>query len=529
MRERHGLLQSASLIGLCTVLSRILGYVRDSRIAFLLGAGAEADAFNAAYRVVNLLRRLVGEGAVGAAFIPVFSRYFSEDKRREAWVFADAAFAAMTVILAVVSGIGMLASPLIIRVLASGFAATPGKIAMAAELSRAMFPYLLMIGLAGLGMGMLHSLRRFGPPAFAPVLANVAIVGFSFLGGLFSTPSMALAAGVVVGGVLQAVVQFPALRREGWRPRLFRGLAAVRHHPELWRLARRMGPVVFGMGVVQLNVLVGIQFASRMKEGSVTAIGLADRVVELALGTYAIAISTAILPLLSRQAAEGRRDDLRATLGFACRLVLFITVPAGVGLAVLRAPIVEVLFQHGAFDARAAALTAWPLLFFALGLPAFSMVKILAPAFYASDDAMGPVRAAILAMTLNVALNVAFFGPLGHGGPALAASLAAYGNAGDLVFAFRRRYGGFGLRNLGVSLARCGAASAAMGLAAYLAIHIPGLYAGSKTQKAVALAFAIGAALGVYFGAARLMGASEPGELRGAWRSKGGDDEYRMD
>ncbi|HEX5000624.1 MAG TPA: murein biosynthesis integral membrane protein MurJ [Terriglobia bacterium] len=523
MNERHGLLKSASLISSFTAISRILGYARDSRIAYLLGAGAEADAFNAAYRIANLLRRLVGEGAVSAAFIPVFSRYLAigrEEKGDDVWEFADAALLGLTTTLLGVTALGMLAAPEIARVFLSGFASVPGKLEMVVTLSRVMFPYALFMGLAALAMGVLHGMRRFGAPAFGPIVANVVIIGSSFLSGFFSSASMALAVGVVAGGALQVVVQIPFLAAGGWRPRWRSGISRALAHPEVRRVATRIGPMILGMGAFQINVLVSLQFASRLEQGSVTAIGLADRVVELALGSYAVAISAAALPLLAHQVAEGRIEEMKSTMGFACRMVLFVTIPAGVGLAALRGPIIEALFQHGAFDARATALTMPPLLLFALGLPAFSLVKIMAPAFYAAGEATTPVLAALTAIGGNIALNVAFGSSLGSGGPALSTSLAAYLNAGFLIVVFLRRHGDFGIRGVGRAAAAAVAASALMAVTALAVIRAPHVYEGMIVQKAAALAVAIGAGLIAYLGGSRLLGARELGELWIAVRAR---------
>ena len=220
-------------------------------------------------------------------------------------------------------------------------------------------------------MGVLNSFGRFGASAFAPVLLNLSIIALSFFSDFFPNPAIALSVGVVIGGVLQILIQIPSLLRTGWRLRWFWDLA----HPGVRRVAALIGPRLFGIGIVQIDVLVGTQFASHMIEGSVASIGLADRVMELVLGGYAIALSTAVLPLLARQAAANRMEDMKGTLTFAMRLILFITLPATVGLILLRVPIIEVLFEGGEFDAQSTALTAWALMFFAVGLSAFSMIK----------------------------------------------------------------------------------------------------------------------------------------------------------
>src|SRR5262249_40978095 len=268
MHEHRQLLKSASLISALTLVSRVFGYIRDSRIAFLLGASTAADAYTTAYRIPNLLRRLVGEGAVSAAFIPVFSRYIVDEKEEDAWEFANALLTVITFVLTAVTITGILLSPLVIRLFASGFADTPGKLALTATLNRIMFPYIFLISVAALAMGILNSFHRFGAPAFSPIVLNLSMIGFSFLGSLFGDLTKPLAVGVVVGGVLQLAIQLPALVNMGWKIR-FR---ADFHHPGVQRVVKLMGPVIFGAGIVQVNVLVDTQFASYLQEGSVTAI-----------------------------------------------------------------------------------------------------------------------------------------------------------------------------------------------------------------------------------------------------------------
>jgi putative peptidoglycan lipid II flippase len=510
MSEHRHLIKSASLISALTIVSRTFGYIRDSRIAFLLGAGTAADAYTTAYRIPNLLRRLVGEGAVSAAFIPVFTRYIAEGKEDEGWNFANTMLTIITIFLTAVTVAGILLSPQIVRLFASGFGSTPGKLELTATLNRIMFPYIFLISLSALSMGILNSFHRFGAPAFAPVVLNLTMIAFSFMGGLFGDVTRTLAAGVVAGGILQLAIQVPALFESGWKIRFKMDF----HHPGVQRVMKLIVPVIFGVGIVQVNVLVDTQFASYLREGSVTAIHIADRVMELVLGVYAVAISTVILPLLSRQAALRQMEELKTTLNFATRLILFITIPATVGLVLLRHEIIEVLFQHGEFNAASTDLTAWPLPFFALGLSAFSMVKVIVPAFYALQDTRTPVKIAFVAMFLNIGLNFLFIRPLQNGGPPLATSASALFNSIALLVIFYRRYGTFGLGEIVRSVAKFAVASAALGIVAYLMIHWPGLYEGRTSQKVAALGVTIAAAGAAYFAVAYLLRVQELSELR---------------
>jgi putative peptidoglycan lipid II flippase len=273
--------------------------------------------------------------------------------------------------------------------------------------------------------------------------------------------------------------------------------------------------LLFGVGIVQVNVFVDTQFASYMGEGAMASINFADRIMELVLGGYAVALSTAILPLLSRQAAEMRLVEMRSTLNFAIRVILFVTLPATVGLVLLRTPIVQVLFEHGEFDVASTALTAKPLIFFALGLSMFSLMKIIVPAFYALHDTRTPVLIAFVAMLLNIVFNFMFFRPLHNGGPPLATSLSAAFSSIALIVVFRRRHGSLGLRRIASSLAKFAVASATMAAVAYLLIHIPGFYTGQFFQKAMALLISIVLATVTYFGTAYALRAREFAEMGG--------------
>jgi putative peptidoglycan lipid II flippase len=382
-------------------------------------------------------------------------------------------------------------------------------------LNRIMFPYLAFVSLSALVMGVLNSLHRFAAPAFAPVMLNLSVIGFSFFSGAFREPAVALAVGVVVGGILQIVIQIPSLRATGWRLRWVWNL----RHPGVLRVSKLMGPLIFGIGIVQINVLIDLQFATYMGEGAFASINYADRIMELVLGGYAIALSTAVLPLLSRQAAEERLGEMRTTLNFSIRLILFVTLPATAGLILLGTPIVEILFERGEFTAESTALTVNALIYFALGLSLFSLMKIIVPAYYALHDTRTPVMIAFLAMLLNLALNFVFFfvffDRLRNGGPPLATSISALFSCIVLFVIFRNRHGALGLRSIAVSIGKFLIATVVMGVVAYAVIHIPEFYAGSFWQRATALVVSIAAATGTYFATAYLLRARELTEMGG--------------
>ena len=511
MSEHGSVLKSTSTITALTVVSRVFGYIRDRRITHLLGTGDLGDAYSVAFRIPNILRRLVGEGAVSAAFIPVFSEYLAEGKKEQGWEFVNAILSAAIVVMSIVVIVSVLGSSYIVTFFASGF--PPDKLHVTTVLNRIIFPYIGLVSISAIAMGVLNSYGRFVASAFAPVLLNVSIITLSYFSDFFSNPAVALSVGVVIGGVLQILVQVPSLIRTGWRLRLLWNLG----HPGVRRVAALIGPRLFGIGIVQIDVLVGTQFASHMIEGSVASIGLADRVMELVLGGYAIALSTAVLPLLARQALADRMHDMKQTLCFALRLVLFITLPASVGLIILRRPIIEVLFQSGKFDAQSTALTAWALMFFAIGLSAFSMIKIIVQAFYVLHDTWTPVVIGLFSLMINIACNFLFFAWLQNGGPALATSVAAFFDIFSLLFIFRMRYGSLGLREVARSSTKFVLASLFMGVLTYAFIKIPGLYAGTATQRASILTVSIVLAAATYLAAARLLRVRELREMGGVF------------
>jgi putative peptidoglycan lipid II flippase len=365
-------------------------------------------------------------------------------------------------------------------------------------------------------MGVLNSFGRFGAPAFAPIALNVSIITLSFFADLFPNPAEALSVGVVLGGLMQILVQVPSLVRSGWRLRWLWNVA----HPGVRHVAALIAPRLFGIGIVQIDVLVGIQFASHMVEGSVASIGLADRVMELVLGGYVVALSTAVLPLLARQAATNRLAEMKDTICFAMRLVLFITLPATIGLILLRVPIIEVLFERGEFDQRSTALTAWALMFFALGLSGFSMLKIIVQAFYAIHDTWTPVVVGGVSLIINIVCNFLFFNWLRNGGPPLATSVAAFFDTFVLMLVFRFRHGTLGLRAVARSCLKFLLASSVMGIAAFYFIRIPGVYGGTVAQRSLTLATTIALASAIYFGMAKLLHMRELQEMGGIFTHK---------
>lgn len=461
MSENTRVTKAAGVVGAATLLSRMFGFIRDVVIAWFFGAGLSSDAFFVAFRVPNLLRRLFAEGSLSIAFIPVFTEYLTVKGKEEAFKLAGAAIWLLSMILAVVAVFGILLSPVIIKVVAPGFIDSPEKFFLTVNLTRIMFPYIFFIGLVALSMGILNSLGHFAAPALAPVFLNVAMIcSVFFISPHMSDPVTGLAIGVLIGGVLQLALQIPFLIKKGlyfWqRVKIF--------HPGLKRIGVLMLPAVFGAAVYQINILVGTILASLLPEGSVSYLYYADRLVQFPLGIFAIATATAILPSLSRQAASRDLEAVKTTFAYAMNLVLFITIPSMVGLIVLREPIVALLFKRGIFDSEATQLTAYALLYYSIGLWAFSGVRIVVATFYALQDTRTPVRMAVISIIANIVLGIILMGPLAHGGLALSTSLASMLNLGLLVRALKIKLGSLGLRSIAESACKSVLCAAIMGI-----------------------------------------------------------------
>jgi putative peptidoglycan lipid II flippase len=525
LTEKGKILKSASVIALATVISRICGYLRDQRVALLLGTSPAADSFILAFRIPNLIRRMTGEGALGASFIPVFTGYLRGKPSKEAWQFAQRAFWDIAVILAVVAALGSVFSRQIVGSL-TVLGVSHARWDLAIYLNRIIFPCVLFVGLAALAGAILNSFYRFGLAASTSILFNVVFIAFSF-GVLYRpimnwappayrTPAVALAVGILVGAALQLVMQLPALAKLGMRFRL----DVTFDDPGVKKVGKLMVPMFFGAGVFQINFFVDTIFAasSRMPEGSISSLYVADRLMELVLGSYAIALSTALLPTMSHQAAEGKYQEMKHTFGFALRVASFITIPAAVGLILLRVPITQVLFQHGEFMARSTALTAHALLFYSLGLPAFAAIRLITPMYYSTQDTLTPTKVGACAVVLHVALNIILLFGFGrylwNASPALASSLAAYFNFAALFLIFRGRYGSLGAAAIFSSLGKMALCAAAMCATCFVALKYSHLAALEHfLAKAAWLAAIIIVSSGIYFALAWALRCEELPEL----------------
>lgn len=517
------LLKSAFAMTIVTLLSRVLGLVREQVRSYFLGTGAGSDAFGLASTIPNLLRRLFAEGATTAAFVPVFTETMKRESRTDLWVFASRFLTLLTIVVTIVTCIGILLSPWLVHTFfAEGFQEVPGKVALTIVLTQVMFPYLTLISIAAVIQGILNSFHIFSPSAFTSVLLNIAIIACAAaLSDVFPDPSYAFATGFLVGGVAQIAFQLPWLRQVGarlrptahfWSPRVRRTLAI-------------MAPGVFSAGIYQINVFVSQLVASRLHEGSIAALQYSIRLQELVLGVFVISLTTVILPTLSAQLVDEDRTEARETLRFSLGLLALVTVPATVGLVLLAAPVTRLLFQHGEFDAASTHMTAVALYFHTLGIYPIAVGRVVQQAFFAMEDQRTPMLVGALSMVVNVALC---FGlpPLldpqaAHGGVALAGSVAAAVNALVLVVLLRGRLGRIGARALTRSFARILFAAAVMGAGVWALMRLWDFDAATG-RLVLALKVVVATALGValFLGAARAVRTPELGELRRLVRRK---------
>ncbi|WP_242341092.1 MULTISPECIES: murein biosynthesis integral membrane protein MurJ [Anaeromyxobacter] len=504
-----------------TMISRVLGLARDQLFAILIGANRFSDAFVVAFRIPNLLRDLFAEGALSSAFVPAFADAHRNRGREAAYRLGNAVVALVLLAVGILTALGVVFAGGLVAVIAPGLEAS----GLAALLARIMMPFLLLVSLAAVAMGMLNAQSRFTAPAIAPALFNVGSIAVGL--GLWAAgwpPERAVvgwAVGTMVGGVMQLAAQLPALHALGFRirPTLARDALA---DPGLRRIGRLMGAAVVGLSATQVNILVNTVFASH-QVGANTWLQMAFRLMQLPLGVFGVAIATVAGAGVAQRAAARDMPAVKATLGAAMRHVAFLNVPSAVGLAVLARPIISMIYEHGRFRPEDTAATAQALVFYAIGLYAYSGVKVFAPAFYALDEARVPVVGSVLGMASNVALNVTLWPVLGFRGVALGTSIAAGVNFLVLAFAWRRRHGGLGGVGIAAQLGRVLVATAVLGVAAWATEHGLSrlLGAGGGLGRQLSLGLVPVAAGGLaYLAAARALGIAELTELLGAVRRR---------
>jgi putative peptidoglycan lipid II flippase len=511
--EKMAMTRAAGVVGLWTSVSRIMGFVRDLVIAYFLGAGSGADAFFVAFRIPNLLRRLFGEGAFSAAFIPTYVETLRKDGVTEGEHLARITFTFAAIVLAIITVTGIVFSPWIVRVIAPGFFDDPdkAKYLLTVSLNRIMFPYIFFISLTALASGVLNSMGHFSAPAAAPIVLNVSMISsVALLCTLFKVPPYyALAWGVVAAGILQLALQVPFMASRGIRilPNFRFG------HPALKRIGKLFVPAAFGGAVYQINVMIGTILASMLPTGAVSYLYYADRLVELPLGVFAIALGTAILPSMSRQAADGDIPALRESVSYSLRLINFFTIPASVGLIVLRVPIIATLFQRGAFTPADSRETASALLWYTVGLWAFSGLKVVTQAFFSMKDTKTPVYVSIVAVIVNLVGGLLLMGPMRQGGLALATSVAAAINVMILFAILVRRLEGFPVRELLISSVRIGVASLVMGILLLYCETMGSWEHGLTSVNLLVLIGSIVAGITVFAASAHVMKCRELGSL----------------
>ena len=492
-----------------TFLSRITGLAREIIGFNLFGAGAAMDAFQVAWRIPNLLRRLFAEGAFSQAFVPVFAEYKNKNGVAETKLLADHVASLLVVILFVVTVVGVIAAPVLVYATASGFSANPDKFALAVQLVRITFPYIFFISLVALAAGILNSFSNFKTPAFTPVLLNLCVIAAAiWLAPHVNPPILALAIGAALGGVVQLAFQFPALKSIGMLPRLSVNAWQFRHDEGVTRILKLMGPAILGVSVAQISLLVNTQIASFLQTGSVSWLTAADRLMEFPSALLGVALGTVLLPSLVRRSQEADPAAFSRLLDWGLRLTLMLALPAALGLAMLATPIIATLFWHGdAFTRHDVMMTRSVLVAYSAGLAALILVKILAPGFYARQNIRTPVRVAIATLVVTQLLNVAFVPFLRHAGLALAISVGACFNAGGLWWLMRRGGTYVPQPGWGAFLLKLAVALYLMGGAIWYCMGSEGSWFElSAGPRALKLALVIAAGSAAYFGALAFMG-----------------------
>jgi putative peptidoglycan lipid II flippase len=514
-------LRSAGAVSAAVALSRVTGMAREMAMARLFGAGAAYDAFLLAFRIPNLTRDLFAEGALSSTFVPTFTQYLSAKGKREAAELSNATATALLLAAVTVAAVGMVFSPQLVRALAPGFARVPGKFALAVLLTRIMFPFLALVALAAQAMGVLNACDRYGVPALASTFFNIGSLGcglaLGYTVGRHYGQGMivGMACGVVAGGALQLLWQVPSLVRAGfaYHPRL------DLHHPGLRQIGRLMLPAFLGNAALQINVMVNTNLASnitdaagRVINGPVSWLGYAFRFMQLPLGLFGVALAAATLPAISRSAAARRMDEFRDTLAHSLGTALLLTIPSAVGLAALGGSMIAAVYQGGRFQAYDTRQTAVALTCYSVGLAGYSAIKILAPAFYALNDARTPMLVSVASIAVNLAAALALvkWAGMGHAGLALSTSVVALAGAAALFALLSARVGGLHSGRLAKSAMQIAAASAVMGAAVWAssrAIHAVAGTGRLAQLAVVAVSIPLGAA--VFYAAARALRVEE--------------------
>jgi putative peptidoglycan lipid II flippase len=519
-------MRAAGVVSAAVFLSRMTGLVREMVMARLFGAGEAYDAFLLGFRIPNLSRDLFAEGALSSAFVPVFTQYLTTKSKQEAAELSNLVATALLIVVGAICVLGMIFSPQLVWLLASGFARVPGKFELAVTLTRVMFPFLLLVALSAQAMGILNALNQFGIPALSSTFFNLGSVAFGLAFGYTAgrwmgmSLVMSMAFGVVFGGAVQWLFQAPSLYRAGIRYRLRVDFS----HPGLRNILRLMGPAILGNAAVQINVLVNTNFASSITDaaghvinGPVSWLSYAFRFMQLPLGLFGVSLGAATLPAISRSAAMGQMDEFRRTLSRSLGMVLLLTIPSSVGLAVLGPSMIGAVYQWGRFHAADTHQTANALACYAVGLAGYAAIKILAPAFYALNDARTPMVVSVVSILVNLAAasSMVKLAGLGHLGLALSTSAVALFGSAALFILMRKRIHGMHGRALAASVAKILCASAAMGVMCYVSSRgVHGWLGARKIAQIADVAVSIPLGGLVYYGLCRAMRVAE---LEAAW------------
>jgi putative peptidoglycan lipid II flippase len=518
MTESRKIARSASLISFATFISRILGFVRDVVIAGFFGATGLSDTFFVAFRIPNLLRELFAEGSMSSAFIPVLTETKIKKGEEEARRLARITFTFIIIVVGSICVAGIIFTPVIVRVIAPGFT-HPEQLATTVLLTRIMFPFLLLVSLAALTMGVLNVERVFFIPALSSAWFNIAIIfTIILLSSHLSRPILAVAIGVTVGGIVQYATQIPLYLRKGYTY----GIDTNFRNEGLKRMAILVLPLTLGLAVSQINIFVSTILASFLPQGSIAYLYYSMRLIQFPVGIFGVAMGMAALPALSSHAAKGDMESLGKDFSSTLRLLFFITVPSMVGLIALRYPIVNLLFQRGEFDYTATEGTAFALLFYSLGIWSMVGVRVVVVAFYSMQDTRTPVKVALLSLATNIILSLLLMGPLKHGGLALANSIASGVNFSLLFYLLSRRIVSVDYRRVLTSFSKTLIASIIMGLTAWSILHGP-LWRGNGEvfKKSLYLSGTILLCAGIYFLFALILKSEELRTLFNMFRRKG--------
>lgn len=518
MDEKGRITRAAGLMSIATFISRISGYIKDMILATFFGATGIADTFFVAFRIPNLLRELFAEGSMSSAFIPVLTEHQARQGHEGAKRLVRIVFTFILVFVGAVCLIGIIFAPYIVTAIAPGFLNMPEKFSMTVLLTRIMFPFLLFISLAALVMGALNTRRVFFVPAFAPVMLNITIIAMVLmLAQRLEEPITAVAVGVAIGGLVQFAFQLPSFFRNDYslKPEYdFR-------HPGLKKMSLLIIPATMGMAVTQVNVFISTILASYLPEGSVTYLYYSMRLIHFPVGIFGVAMAMAVLPTLSEQAAKGETDKLRDTFSFSLRLLFFITIPAMAGLIALREPIVNILFQRGKFDYNATVGTAQALLFYSIGIWSFVGVRVVTSTFYSMQDTKTPVKIAVISLTANLLMSLAFMGPLKHGGLALANAVASGINFMLLFYFLRKKLRRLDARRIIKSFIKISTASTFMGLLGWFLLHGEmWRQAGRSLEKAGYLSGTIALCIVFYLFMSHLLKSDEMGYMIGLIKNR---------